>query len=76
MDQQVVNAVFTLAGALMSWILKTVWDAIKDLNKDIKEIESEMHIKFVMKDDFNNAITRIEGMCNKILDKLDHKADK
>lgn len=76
MDQNLINALFTMAGGLISWVLKTVWDAIRDLNKDMKELQAELHHNYVIKDDFNNAISRIEATCNKILDKLDHKADK
>ena len=76
MDQSLINALFTMFGALMSWVLKTVWDAIRDLNKDMKELQAELHHNFVIKDDFNSAINRIETMCGKILDKLDSKVDK
>lgn len=76
MDQNLINAVFTLSGALMSWILKTVWDAIRDLNKDMKDLQSELNHNFVAKDDYNNAMNRIETMFGKIMDKLDQKVDK
>jgi len=75
-DQTLINAGFTLIGALGAWILKTVWEAIKDLKTDMKEIAAEVHSDYTRKEDFNKAIDRIEALCNKIFDKLDNKMDK
>ena len=76
MDQNLINIGFMLIGALFAWILRTVWEAIRDLKTDIKEISNEVHADYVRRDDFNIAISRIENICNKIFDKLDNKVDK
>jgi plastocyanin domain-containing protein len=76
MDQNLINAGFTIIGALGAWILKTVWEAIKDLKTDLKEISIDVHGNYVRKDDFNKAVDRIEALCTKIFDKLDNKVDK
>ena len=35
MDQAVFNWAVGLAGFLGGWVLKVVWDAVRDLRKDI-----------------------------------------
>ena len=40
MDSQFLfNLVATLAGTLIGWVLKVLWDAVRDLRDDVKEIE-------------------------------------
>lgn len=56
----------------MGWILKVVWDAINDLQRDLRNVEQD----YVRKDDFRDAIGRIEAMLTRIFDKLDGKVDK
>lgn len=72
MDQTVINWLFAFIGGLMGWILKVVWDAINDLQRDLRNVEQD----YVRKDDFRDAIGRIEAMLTRIFDKLDGKVDK
>ena len=75
-NQQLFNMVIAGSGALGGWMLKVIWDAIRDLKTDVKEISQTMHNDFVRRDDFSDAIKRIEYMCERIFDRLDSKADK
>ena len=75
-SQDLFNAAITLSGAFGGWILKTIWDAIKDLKSEIKELNREVNQDFVRREDFKDAIGEIKDMLNKIFDKLDNKADK
>ena len=73
MDSQFLfNIVATLAGTLVGWVLKVLWDAVRDLRDDVKGIEKG----YVMKDDYRIDIAEIKGMLARIFDKLDTKADK
>lgn len=77
MDFQVVfNGIIGLIGSVAGWFLKTLWDAVKELKEDIRDIEREMSDNYVRKDDFKDTVNRIEILCNRILDKLDNKVDK
>ena len=77
MESQVTfNFVITFSGALGGWMLKVIWDAITDLKKEVREMNKEMHQDFVRREDFAEAVVRIETMCTRIFDKLDAKADK
>lgn len=60
MDQTVVNWVFTGFGAAVSWILKVVWDAVRELRSDLRQIEKDLPEVYVRKDDFREAITEIK----------------
>ena len=75
-NQQIFNMVIAASGALGGWMLKVIWDAIRDLKTDIKDLNQTVHDDFVRREDFTNAIKRIEYMCERIFDKLDNKADK
>ena len=81
--QTLFNIALGIVGFLGGMVLKTVLEFIKEMKdeqktivQDVKELSETLHEDFVRKDDFNAAITRIENTCNKILDKLDAKADK
>jgi hypothetical protein len=74
--QHLFNTIIALCGALGGWILKTIWDAIKEIKRDVKDLNREVNQDFVRKDDFRDAVKRIEDMLGKIFDKLDGKADK
>lgn len=75
-SQDIFNAAITLSGAFGGWILKTIWDAIKDLKTEIKELNREVNQDFVRREDFKDSMADIKEMLNKIFDKLDNKADK
>lgn len=75
-SQQLFNVVIMAAGALGGWMLKVIWDAIRDLKREVSTINREVHADFVRREEFSDAIRRIETMCERIFDKLDSKADK
>jgi cell division protein FtsL len=74
--QIIVDAVIALVGALFGWLFKMVWDAIKELQRDIKETNQTIHESYVRKDDYRVEIAEIKGMFNRIMDKLESKVDK
>jgi uncharacterized protein YoxC len=75
-SQDLFNAAITLSGAFGGWILKTIWDAIRDLKTEVKELNREVNQDFVRREDFKDSVADIKEMLNKIFDKLDNKADK
>ena len=74
--QHLFNGAMTLLGALVGWVLKTIWDALHDLRVEMKELTREVNQDFVRRDDFKDAVGDIKEMLSKIFDKLDNKADK
>lgn len=55
MDQTFINWLFGGFGAAVGWVLKVVWDAIKELKADMKQIERDLPDIYVRKDDFKAA---------------------
>jgi len=60
MDQTIINWLFTGFGASLGWIVKVIWDAIRDLKSDIKQIERDLPEVYVRRDDFRDAISDIK----------------
>ena len=56
MDQTLVNWILTGGGAALGWVMKVIWDAIKDLKADMKQIERDLPEIYVRKDDFRETV--------------------
>jgi hypothetical protein len=67
-----VGAVLMLSG----WILRTIWDAVNDLKKDMQEIERNLPETYVRRDDYKDDMKEVKEILHAIFDKLDGKADK
>lgn len=77
MELQILFDTFaSIFGVVLGWLLKVVWDSVKDLQANQRDIESDLHNMFVRKEDFKDALGKIEVMVSKIFDKLDEKQDK
>lgn len=87
-DPQIIfNIAVALCGALGGWILKTVWDAIKSLDADVKTLGQRMHHEFVRRDDYKEStqelksdmrhgFDRLEELIGAVFKRLESKADK
>jgi len=70
MDQQsIINLGFSVIAAGTGWVLKTIYDAVKTLEK-------EVHIDYVRKDDYKDDIHEIKELLGAIFKRLDNKVDK
>jgi len=74
--QSLVNAVFGAILMLSGWILRTIWDAVNGLKKDIQELERNLPETYVRRDDYRDDMTEVKDMLKAIFNKLDSKADK
>lgn len=61
MEQSFINWVFTGFGAAIGWILKVVWDAVKELRMDLRAIERDLPENYVRRDDFKEAVSEIKS---------------
>jgi len=59
-DQTIINWMFAGFGASIGWILKVIWDAIRDLKADLRVIERDLPEVYVRKDDFKDAVSDIK----------------
>lgn len=88
MDSQVVfNIAVAVAGAFGGWILKVIWDSIKQVDKDVKYLTREVNQDFVRREDFKTSVGEIKAdmrdgfrevkeMLGQVFSRLENKADK
>lgn len=83
MDQTIINWVLAGFGGLIGFLLKAVWQAVKDLQsadkeltKKVSEIEVLVAGAYVKKDEFSASVTALFAKLDRIEDKIDKKADK
>ena len=80
--QTAFNVAIGLAGALMGFVLKAVWDGLRDLKEadtrlaeKVQNIEVLVAGKYVTWDGLREIIDPFSAKLDKIMDKLDHKVD-
>lgn len=66
MDQTIINWLFAGFGATIGWVMKVVWDAIKDLKADVKQIERDLPEVYVRKDDFKTAMIDVKDVVKEV----------
>ena len=58
------------------WFARQLWDSVQDLKEDIKNIEVDLPTNYVRRVDIDAQFNKLEASLQRILDKLDQKADK
>ena len=83
MDQTIINAIIGGFGAALAFILKVVWEGLRELQRADVEIAtrvSEMQLlvagNYVKKEDLESSMKALFAKLDKIEDKLDKKADR
>ena len=71
-NQQIFNAVVSIAGFLAVFVFNNVTKQIQRLEDKINELPKE----YVAKNDYRSDITEIKDILKQIFNKLDSKADK
>jgi hypothetical protein len=81
--QQVINGLFGLVCAGLGFFLKTLWQAVKDLQiadkqivKDVSELQVVVAGSYVRKDEFSQGLTAVFAKLDKMADKIDRIDDK
>ena len=74
--QSIINFGLMASIGIGGWFAREVWGAVKELRKDLHEIESNLPKEYVLKVDMDKRMSHIEDMFQRIYDKLDGKADK
>lgn len=77
MDPQIIiNGTFAAVFMLSGWILRTIWDAVNTLKKDLADLERNLPETYVRRDDYKDDIAEVKDILREIFNKLDGKADK
>lgn len=83
MDQQIINWLLGLFGTLIGILVRSLWQAVKDLQESDKKIVEKVNAvevlvagQYVKTDDFNRLSDAIFKKLDRIEEKLDKKEDK
>jgi hypothetical protein len=60
----------------VGWWCRQIWDSVQNLKKDVQSIEVNLPTNYVRKVDLDVKFDKLESTLQRILDKLDQKADK
>ena len=74
--QTIINIVAGILVAVAGWLARVLWDAVEKLKTDIHELEVHLPTNYIRRDEFHEGLKEIKVTLNKILDKLENKADK
>ena len=74
--QNLINLGLGAILAVSGWLMRELWGAVKELQRDINKLEATLPKEYVLKDDMDKRMQHIEDMFQRIYDKLDGKADK
>ena len=69
MSQDIINIAIGSVGAIVGWFLKTLWESVRELERDL-------HTNYVSKVDYRVDILEVKDILKQIFNKLDNKADK
>jgi len=83
MDQSFWNWLFAIINIILGAFLKVMWDSYKDLKRTDKElaekvgnIEVLVAGQYVNRNEFNSVTNQIFAKLDRIIEKLNEKADK
>jgi hypothetical protein len=60
----------------VGWWCRQIWESVQNLKKDVQSIEVNLPTNYVRKVDLDVKFDKLESTLQRILDKLDQKADK
>ena len=82
-DQNIINLLGGFISAIIGWLLKTLWQAVGDLQKSdveladkVNRIEVLVAGEYVKRDEFQGSLDRLFAKLEQIEAKIDRKADK
>jgi hypothetical protein len=71
-NQQIFNAIFSIAGFLAVYVINSLTRTIQKLEDKVNDLPHS----YVQKDDYRSDIADIKSILKQIFDKLDSKQDK
>lgn len=84
MDHQTIyNILIGLISAMLGWWLNSVWASLKELQaadrelaEKVASIEVLVAGQYVTREEFNSVLSQVFSKLDRIIDKLNEKADK
>ena len=83
MYQELINSAIGLVSGLLIWVVKSLWDAVRDLQKSDRELTEKINSievlvagDYVKREDFRMEMERLFKKLDAIEQKIDGKVDK
>ncbi len=74
------QTIINLAGgsllAVIGWFARQLWDAVKELRKDLHQIQLDIPMNYMRKDDFREGMKEIKDLFGEVFRKIDDLKDK
>lgn len=74
--QAILNMTAAVAFSAAGWFGRQLWDAVAALRLDLHKLEKELPVYYVRKDEFSDHMHRIETKLDRIVERLEGKADR
>lgn len=74
--QSAFNIAAAMLGGIGGWLMKSLWQAVERMRRELTDLERLIHTDYLRKDDFNIVIVRIESKLDRIVERLEDKADR
>lgn len=81
--QTVINIALGSVLAAVGWFAREIWDSVKELRRDLHQIEKDLPEIYVRRDDLKDVrmemaarFDKIENLIGSLYDRLNEKADK
>lgn len=83
MEQDIFNLVVTVLGILVGWVLKTIWDAVRELQTADKGLVDRVNAievlvagRYVTREELERMVEMLFARLDSISDRLNNKADR
>lgn len=74
--QSIINLSVATGFAVVGWLAREMWGAVKELRRDLHDLEVNLPKEYAQRVDLDKRMERIEQMFQRIEDRLEGKADK
>jgi uncharacterized coiled-coil DUF342 family protein len=77
MDTQlIINLATGSLLAVLGWLARQLWDAVKELRDDIHKIETDLPSLYMRKDEFKEGMKEIKDLFTEVFRKIDDLKDR
>jgi uncharacterized coiled-coil DUF342 family protein len=74
--QSIINVAAGVIMTGLGWFARQLWDAVKELRKDLHKLETDLPSTYIRRDEFRDGIKEIKDILNEIFRKIDDVRDK
>ena len=75
-DQSTINIIFTAVVGAAGWFARQMWDAVRALKEDLHQLEVDLPIHYVRRQELDKRMDHIETMFQRIYDKIERVEGK